>query len=402
MTHLLPITRLTIQRYRSFEAATLDFQNPTVIVGRNGAGKSNLTDIFRFVSEAMESPLHAVIDRRGGYEELGYRKRQGGRAGNVGLAFEFGESGEMISGRYAFELKSLKGYRYEVAREQAVVNTRDGEHRWFDRATKWSSNVDGLKPALKSTSLALPLVGGDERFEPIFKCLGGIRTYAIEPSKLRDPQDPDGGETLLHDGSNAASVLRELSKPPGGERVRDRITEFLRQVAPEIVSVEHKKQGTKTTLEFHQTWDGGEALKFDAHSMSDGTLRSLGLILASLQQPSPSVLIVEEPEAAIHPGAIGALMDVLREASRSMQVVLTTHSPDLLDCAPDLDTNLRIISWAEGGSQVQLPDEATQEAIRSHLMGAGELLRANALRAEPLFLTAESVGSPRLFQELQL
>ena len=204
------ISKIIIKRFRSFPAATLSFENPLFVVGRNGSGKSNLADVFSFVSEAMVSPLQAVFDRRGGIASVRNRSSVKSAPPILGLAFEFGPFNGTEGGRFAFEVKALPNYGYKVVREQCLVRKKDGGRWWFDRGDDWKSNADGLTPALEPTSLALPLVGGDERFAPIFRILGGMRVYAIEPAKLRDMQDPDSGQTLRPDGSNAASVLQEL------------------------------------------------------------------------------------------------------------------------------------------------------------------------------------------------
>ena len=68
---------------------------------------------------------------------------------------------------------------------------------------------------------------------------------------------------------------------------------------------------------FEQNIDGLENVPLDPYPMSDGTLRSLGLIMAVFQKPSPSLLVIEEPEATIHPGALGAVLDLIRKASRT-------------------------------------------------------------------------------------
>ena len=116
--------------------------------------------------------------------------------------------------------------------------------------------------------------------------------------------------------------------------------------------------------------------------MSDGTLRVLGLITAVFQRPAPSLLVIEEPEASMHPGALGSILDVLRLASRSMQVVVTTHSPDILDAKWIEARNLRILSWENGATRIARVSQAVRTALRQHLMGAGELLRSNALTSE--------------------
>ena len=122
-------------------------------------------------------------------------------------------------------------------------------------------------------------------------------------------------------------------------------------------------------------------MKFDAFNMSDGTLRVLGMLAAIFQRPAPSLIVIEEPEATVHPGAIGSILDVLRHAGRFMQVVATTHSPDVLDAKWLQDRNLRIASWESGTTRVSAVSPAVRVGLREHLMGAGELLRANAMTA---------------------
>lgn len=381
-----PITRLILKRFRSFPAAALRLSNPLFVVGRNGSGKSNLADAFNFISEAMSTPLQAVFDRRGGIGSV--RNRSSGRSypPNLGLAFEFGPINGLAGGRFAFEVKALPNYGYRIVREQCLIRQTDGVPWWFDRADRWKSNAVGLTPALESSALALPLVGGDERFSAVFKLLAGMRAYSIEPSKLREMQDPDSGVVLKPDGSNAASVLQELLRAEDSSReTKAEINRLLESIVPATKSVSPKKHGNKLSMTFSQEWGEGKKLSFDAFNMSDGTLRSLGLIVAVFQKPSPSVLVIEEPEATIHPGALGAVLDLLRRAGKSMQVVVTTHSPELLDAKWITDEHLRIVAWHEGASHVLPLSEATREAMRQHLMGAGELLRSNALHGEDLF-----------------
>lgn len=115
--------------------------------------------------------------------------------------------------------------------------------------------------------------------------------------------------------------------------------------------------------------------------MSRGTLYVLGLIVAALQYPAPSLIAIEEPELNIYPGALGAVADILNIAAQRTQVVVTTHSPDLLDTKWIQPENLRVVEWEKGATHISELGEAPTQALRQHLMGAGELLRANALDA---------------------
>jgi predicted ATPase len=133
--------------------------------------------------------------------------------------------------------------------------------------------------------------------------------------------------------------------------------------------------------------------------MSDGTLRALGLLAAVFQRPSPALLAIEEPEATIHPGALGAVLDLLKGATKRMQVVITTHSPEILDQKWIRDGQIRVVDWSEGATRVAALSEASRRAIQEHLMGAGELLRSNALDPQPLF--DEEISQAELFERVE-
>ena len=162
-----------------------------------------------------------------------------------------------------------------------------------------------------------------------------------------------------------------------------------------------QKHGKSLALQFTQEWgdDKPKRLNFEGFNMSDGTLRAIGLLAAVFQRPRPSLIAVEEPEATIHPGALEAVLDLLLYASKHMQVVLTTHSPDLLDAKWITDRHLRLVEWREGATHVAAVSDANREALQSHLMGAGDLLRANALESGPLF--DEQIDQATLFEDLE-
>ena len=395
------IKTMILKRFRSIPTERFELYNPSFLVGQNGSGKSNCVDAFAFLAEAMTLPLQAVFDRRGGISVV--RNRTSGRSypPNLGIATVFGEiNSDASGGRYAFEIHALPNYGFEVVREQCVVRSAKSGLHWFDRKpNKFSSSIRGLSPSLDPASLALPVVGGEARFVPILRTLGSMRVYSNEPAKLREMQDPDSGVILRTDGSNATSVLQEIERQSPGDM--GRIGEILASIVPNTKRVRVKKHGKKLSLEFTQEWGERKRLNFEAFSMSDGTLRAIGLLAAVYQKPTPSLIVIEEPEVTIHPGALGAVLDLLRHASRRMQVLITTHSPEVLDAKWIQDTHLRIVSWQEGATRITPISDASRRALQEHLMGAGELLRSNALEPAPLFRELPDVQGD-LFEETLL
>jgi len=122
--------------------------------------------------------------------------------------------------------------------------------------------------------------------------------------------------------------------------------------------------------------------------MSDGTVRALGILVALFQTGNGTgahvpLVGLEEPEIALHPAAAGLLLDGLKEASRSTQVIVTSHSPDLLD-DQQLDADSLLAVYAEAGStHIAALDQAGRTAILNRLYTPGELLRLNQMRPDP-------------------
>lgn len=113
--------------------------------------------------------------------------------------------------------------------------------------------------------------------------------------------------------------------------------------------------------------------------MSDGTLRAFGILLSTLQTSQPTLLVIEEPEIAIHLGALRTLVDILRQQSAYSQVLITTHSADIVD-AVDIDS-LRVVWSDKGESHISRVAAHSKEPVRNGLITPGELLRSDLLDA---------------------
>jgi predicted ATPase len=202
---------------------------------------------------------------------------------------------------------------------------------------------------------------------------------------MKDLQSPDAGEILHREGANIASVVARLAAE--SPATQQRIKEYLKNIVPGITDVTRVSLGPKETLEFRQQVDKSkDAWRFHAANMSDGTLRALGILVAVGQlseQRAPVRLVgVEEPETALHPASTSALMDALREASGHTQVVVTTHSPDLLDALDPDEDRLLVVQSDAGKTSIASVDAASLNTIRDHLLSAGDLLRLDQLEPD--------------------
>lgn len=210
----------------------------------------------------------------------------------------------------------------------------------------------------------------------------------------------------LGDGGNAASVLANLAAR--SPMFKERIDDYLGRITPGVVRVDRRVLSNRETLEFHQKVKGAKDLwRFGATNMSDGTLRALGILLAPFQNGRSGLNLrqplvgIEEPELALHPAATGVLLDALREASQHSQVLVSSHSADLLDSVDASKESVLAVLAEHGVTRIGPLDEARRSALRKGLFTAGELLRTDQLIPDPnstnlLPQTLPLFGSPDL------
>lgn len=397
MSHEPFIQKLTLRNFRSIQNETVTFANPLFLVGRNGSGKSNFVDVLAFISECMSSHLQSIIQRRGGLGRVGYLETST-ESPYISVRADFRLGGDqLIEGFYAFSLQVITErkngliteLRYEVIREKCLLTSGDGNSIWFDRVgDRVTTSVPGVQVVIAKFSLAIPLFSGVEGFSLVYQSLAAMRVYKIEPKSISGIQDQDDSDFLRADGSNLTSILQRLSRQHGQ---MTRLNELLQTVVPGITPIPPDFSNGKSVLFFEQKWPTIKTV-FEAAAMSSGTLYALGLVVAALQEPAPSLIAIEEPELNIHPGALEAMADIINVAAQRTQVVITTHSPDLLDTKWLAPENLRVVEWENGATHISELGEAPVKALQQHLMGAGELMRANALDAAPIISDAEDVS----------
>lgn len=378
------ITRVVLKNYKSIAACDVRLQPLTFLVGRNGSGKSNFLDALRFVADALNSSLYHAIRDRGGIKDV--RRRSRGHPNHFSIRLEFALP-EGVTGHYAFRIGTRSPGGYEVHTEECSIQNElcvtPEEHFRVDNGKVTNTSV-AVAPAAASDRLYLVNASGLAQFRPVYEAFSRMGFYNLNPDKIRELQSPDPGEVLLRDGSNLTSVLTQF--PPV---VKEDIEEYLALVVPGVHAVDVKDFGTKETLEFRQSVTGDKhPWRFLANNMSDGTLRVLGILVALFQgnhdmQKRVPLVGIEEPELALHPAAAGALLDALRDAAEKTQVIITSHSPDLLDNKNlDVDSILAVKAH-DGTTAIARVDDASRTVVRKKLYTIGELLRRDQLQPDP-------------------
>lgn len=378
------VHRVKIRNYKSIAACDVELGPLTFLVGANGSGKSNFLDALRFVADSLRTSLDHALRDRGGLNEV--RRRSSGHPRHFGIRLDFSlPSG--ARGHYAFNIGALKN-AFTVQDEECFVASPQTGRDFYQVANgKVRKSSLAVPPAAVHDRLYLVNLSGTPAFRPIYDALSRMGFYNLNPDVIRDLQPPDPGEILARDGTNLPSVLASLASV--NEPRKTRIEEYLAQVVPGVSGVDSKPIGPRETLEFRQQVAGAEhPWRFLAANMSDGTLRALGVLVALFQtgtdaSTTPLLVGIEEPETALHPAAAEVLIDSLRDASELRQILVTSHSPDLLDSPSIFDGDILAFLAEEGESKIGSLDEAGRSVLHDHLYTAGELLRMNQLRPNP-------------------
>ena len=381
------IRQVTLRNYKSIGQCKVDLSGLNVLVGPNGSGKSNFIDALRLVSESLSETLDYAIRQRGGIGEV--RRRSGGHPSHFAISLRLGLD-ESVNASFAFRIGALPQGAFRVQHEQAHISGEGLESAYYDAQDGELRKVSPqlrAHPKILEDRLYLSAVSGSPVFRPLFDALSHMGFYNINPADIRELQPHDRGTILSRSGHNLASVVKRLrdEAPQSITRVED----YLRRIVPGIEGVDHRQLGPRETVEFRQDVLGQQhPWRFYAAAMSDGTLRSLGVLTALFQfagserGPVPLVAI-EEPESTVHPAAAHTIMDAMLEASKRGQVIATTHSPDLLE-HKGLDPDQLIAVTKTGGETLLAPvDDASISAIRDDLYTPGELLRQNQLQPAP-------------------
>ena len=380
------IRRVTIRNYKSIAACQVNLQSLMFLVGPNGAGKSNFLDALRFVGDSLRTSLDHALRDRGTIKEV--RRRSGGHPSHFALRLDFVLPDGSV-GHYSFRVGARPSGGYDVQQEECRIASGvelDRVHHYHVRSGKVVDSSVPQMPASLPDRLLLVAASGLPEFRAVFDALSGIEVYNLNPREIALMQKPDPGDLLRRDGDNAASVLQQFDPA-----LRERISAYLSRIVPGVASVEPKTLGSQETIEFRQLIKGQEhPWRFLASSMSDGTLRALGILLAIFQalaarpdKRTPLLIGLEEPEMALHPAAASVLLAALREASQQVQIIVTSHSADLLD-NPDIGTESVLAVENDAGlTRIGSLDAAGRDMLKQRLFTPGELLRQNQLAPDP-------------------
>lgn len=372
------IRRVRAKNFKSIAACDVELGPLTYLVGPNGSGKSNFLDILHFVKDALQGSLENALHLRGGLSEV--RRRSGGHPTHFGVRLDF-LLPDGRDGHYAFNVGARPAGGFDVQREECAISGPGGGSSYIVSQGVPEKSSEEVFPVSTPDRLALVNAAGLPAFRPVFDALTRMGFYNLNPRVIRDLQKPQEGTALKPLGENIASVLAFMERYAPEDK--NLVEEYLNLVVPSVHGVERVGVGHMETLEFRQDTAGAKhPWRFAANSMSDGTLRALGILVALFQggeTQRPSIVGIEEPEVALHPAAAAVVRDALARAATRSQVLVTSHSPELLDDESVAVESLLAVSGDGGVTRIAPVDEASRTLIRDGLYTAGELLTLNQL-----------------------
>ncbi len=208
----------------------------------------------------------------------------------------------------------------------------------------------------------------------------GIGCYVFSDKVLSKSSGTDQRTSgLADDAANFLFALKEVVSDLQDLNVRKLIVAALQRLNPSISSVELDDiQNPNTVVVGHRS--DGKTVALRLSQESDGFRRFYAHLLAIYQRPSKQTLIFEHPEDGIHPGALSLLAEEFKAAPEQGlgQVILTTHSPRLLD---QFDAEqIRVVELAGLETKIGFVAVEQKEAIRDKLLEPGELLTVDPAR----------------------
>jgi predicted ATPase len=361
------LERLRVSGYKSIRDAELELTRLNVLIGANGAGKSNLVSFFSLFPAALDGKLDGYVGRHGGPSALLYFGAQRTREIAVAATVRTTEGTGVLYQRLGFRAPDSLFY----SSDHSGMAGRLEELREF--------LIDDVCAVVKTA-------GEDYPHEAIYEGLkDGMATYHLVDTSLTSPIRTDGyiedNKRLNPNGSNLAAVLYRYKRTD--EKIYRRIRSTVRKVVPSFDDfvLEPRELNPRNIL---LNWRRlGQDYLFGPHQFSDGALRAISLITV-LQQPEnelPNMIVVDEPELGLHPHAMLIISGLMRAASSHTQVLVATQSPTFLDHFNPAEV---IVAEEKEDASVyrQLTPGELQEWLQEYSLG--ELWQKNVLGGGPM------------------
>jgi predicted ATPase len=371
------IHQIRIQNFRSLRDVTVELSPVTVFIGKSGTGKTNFASAIRFLRDCLTfSPGHAA-QRCPNYKCA----TNPSGAMEFRVVFRVPEFGEPFT--YVLQLSEQ-----HLSNAPSVESLEYGGQVVFKQRSRPNAGPEWeVEPRLTSVpqagEIALRRLPGIEEAAIAHTALtAAIGVYSF-PYDVLSGENPgqDEGAGLGDIGGNYRGVLAAIARDlHRGVAVRKAMIATLQRINGSIASMElDSLQNPQNVVVAHRL--GEKTLPLSLSHESDGFRRFYAHLLALYQIPPKQTVVFEEPENGIYPAALGLLADEFKAAPDDYrgQVLLTTHSPALLDCFSD--DQIRVVELDDSlETQIGTLDEGQKQSLRDKLLFPGELLTVDPAR----------------------
>jgi predicted ATPase len=400
----MAITKISLENFKSYEKLDLELGNFNVLVGANASGKSNFTQVFKFLRSIEEEGLTDAISQNWGIDAL--RNLNIGKQRDMSFLISSNKnlefSGEDIRWNienqdYSFILRDsedtmgiiiAKDEFIQKLKLSIIKRNEKGvivEQKEISEGELKFTSIDGnveleIKPSeFKAAMKKFNILPDPEDFPALFKDVSndnlmihrfinillssnnffGIGVYDINPFLAKGNIELSGKSRLEEDGRNLPVILNKILKDEDSKR---KLMNLLQSLLPFVSGVDTESVTERSLMmSLQENYYQDKSLK--AHMLSDGTINVVALLVA-LYFEDNDVVIIEEPERNIHPRLISRVVEMMKDAARTKQIIITTHSPEIVKHA-GLDNLLLVSRNDEGFSTISKPGE--KEGVRQFL-----------------------------------
>lgn len=351
----MKLIKLELAGFKLIHQCSIELDALNILVGANGVGKSSFISFFKLLNRMMSNNLQEYLAKLGSIESLFHQGLQ--PTTQITATFHFASEND----ENAYYL------RWIVENDQIL--TFADESLLFTHQGKFNNSVS-FGAGHQESKLADPETQG-KTARSIKTLLQHCRVYSFQDTShrayVRRSANISDNRYLMHDGGNLAAILFHLKKnnPDRYQKIRDTIE----TVFPPFEDFILELSGSSKQIITLKLKEKGIHKGFAAAHLSEGLLRMICLTTLLLQAELPAITVIEEPELGLHPRAINLLADMLNIASQSTQIIISTHSVELVDqFAPERTI---IVERDDQGVSVfkRLPHAPLEEWLEKYSVG---------------------------------
>ncbi len=350
--------RISIKGYKSLKDLTVNLSKINLLIGANGAGKSNFLSLFEFLGYIYEKRMGLYVAQSGGVDKLLFH-------------------GHKITERIEIRVdEDENSYNLSLIESDGRLMV---EHERLGYGWQPSSNGTTVDITQFKEEAQLKDYNGLSRGEYIKNYMSQIRKFHFHDTGRRSPFTSDSHITndsyrLYEHGENLASILYRIKREK--PLAYKRIVKVIQSVAPYFHDFYFEP--TAADMVRLQWQDKYSTMIFGPSDLSDGTIRFIALTVLFLQPWLPKVIIIDEPELGLHPFAISKLAGLIRSAAQNgTQVIIATQNAELIsDFDPE---DVLTVNQSNGETSIErLNTEELKHWLNDYTLG--ELWKQNILK----------------------